>query len=84
MATLTALTQAGVYGSLAFAAASSRDAHVAHPAATIWIGRIAGLLFLAAAALTLWQALPLSTPADFAPRSSNGPASSAWRSQDHG
>ncbi|QRM54666.1 LysE family translocator [Sinorhizobium sp. BG8] len=48
-------TQLAVYGSLALAAGRGRDALVGRPAVTRLIGRIAGLLLIAVAALTLWR-----------------------------
>ncbi len=57
MGILTALTQLGIYGGLALAAAKSRDLLISNPATTIWIGRVAGVLFLCVAALTVWHAL---------------------------
>jgi threonine/homoserine/homoserine lactone efflux protein len=59
MGIMTLLTQLAVYGSLALAAAKSRDMLVSNPVATIWIGRIAGVMFLCVAALTVWHALPI-------------------------
>jgi threonine/homoserine/homoserine lactone efflux protein len=57
MGILTAFTQLGIYGGLALAAAKSRDLLISNPNATIWIGRIAGMMFVAVAALTVWHAL---------------------------
>ena len=57
MGILTALTQLGIYGGLALAAAKSRDLLMSNPVTTIWIGRAAGVLFLCVAALTVWHAL---------------------------
>ena len=57
MGILTALTQLGIYGGLALAAAKSRDLLMSNPATTIWIGRSAGVLFLCVAAITVWHAL---------------------------
>lgn len=54
---LTILTQFGVYGGLAMAAAKGRDLLIANPRVTIWIGRGAGLMFIAVAALTVWHAV---------------------------
>ena len=55
MGILTALCQFGVYGGLGLAAAKSRDVLVSNP--TIWIGRLAGMLIICVAALTVWHAL---------------------------
>lgn len=55
---LMAVTVQGViYGGLAIAALSSRDALVSSPSATVWIGRAAGWLLIAVATLTLYEAL---------------------------
>ncbi|KPF46922.1 LysE family translocator [Rhizobium sp. AAP43] len=53
MGALTLLLQALIYGGLAFAAAKGRDALVSKPQITIWIGRAAGWLLMAVAALML-------------------------------
>lgn len=53
MGALTLMLQATVYGGLAFAAAKGRDALVSKPEVTIWIGRAAGWLLVAVAALML-------------------------------
>jgi threonine/homoserine/homoserine lactone efflux protein len=47
--------QFAVYGGLGLMAAQGRDAMVGNPNLTIWSGRIAGLLLVAAAAYTLWH-----------------------------
>ena len=57
MGIMTVLVQGGIYGGLALAALKSREALVSNPAATIWIGRGAGWLLIAVAALTLWEAV---------------------------
>jgi len=57
MGTITMLTQLGIYGGLALAAAKSRDLLISNPVVTIWIGRVAGMMFIAVAALTVWHAL---------------------------
>ena len=57
MGILTALTQFGIYGGLALAAAKSREILISNPTVTIWIGRGAGMMFVAVAALTVWHAL---------------------------
>ena len=57
MGVLTLLTQLGIYGGLALAAAKSKDLLMSNPVTTIWIGRAAGVLFLCVAALTVWHAL---------------------------
>ena len=58
MGALTLLLQALVYGGLAIAAAKGRDALTSKPQVTIWIGRGAGWLLVAVAALMMvegWQ-----------------------------
>ena len=57
MGVLTAATQAGIYGGLALAAAKARVFLTGNPKVTIAIGRGAGILFIAVAALTLAHAL---------------------------
>jgi threonine/homoserine/homoserine lactone efflux protein len=49
------ITQLAVYGGLALAAARSRDALIGNPAATRFIGRAAGVLLVAIAAVTVWR-----------------------------
>jgi threonine/homoserine/homoserine lactone efflux protein len=53
MGALTLFLQGLVYGGLAVAASKGRDALVSKPAITIWIGRTAGWLLIAVAALML-------------------------------
>lgn len=55
MGLITVATQAVIYGGLGLAAAKSRDFLTGYPAMTIWIGRVAGALFLAVAAWTVWR-----------------------------
>ncbi len=55
MGALTLMLQGLVYGGLAFAAARGRDALVSKPEITIWIGRAAGWLLVAVAALMLME-----------------------------
>ncbi len=57
MGVMTVLTQLGVYGSVALAAARSRDFLVSSPGATSFAGRAAGLLFIAVAGFTAWHGL---------------------------
>ena len=57
MGILTALCQLGIYGGLALAAAKSRELLISNPVVTIWIGRVAGALFIGVAALTVWHAI---------------------------
>ncbi|HWV22048.1 MAG TPA: LysE family translocator [Devosia sp.] len=59
---ITVLVQGIVYGALALAAGRGRDALVDNPAATIWISRGAGALFVAAALFTAWHGLTMSSP----------------------
>lgn len=56
MGVLTAAMQVSIYGGLGLAAASSRNLLTRKATLTIWTGRVAGLLFLAVAAFTLWRA----------------------------
>jgi threonine/homoserine/homoserine lactone efflux protein len=53
MGLITVVTQALIYGGLGLAAAKSRDFLTGFPAVTIWIGRAAGVLFLAVAVWTV-------------------------------
>ena len=57
MGLMTVLMQLAIYGGLALAAARSRDFLIASPGITVWVGRGAGALFVAVAALTLWHGL---------------------------
>ncbi|CDZ65289.1 RhtB family transporter [Neorhizobium galegae bv. orientalis] len=57
MAAMTAATQLAIYGGLAAAAGHARQFLVGNGNATIWVGRIAGLLLLAVSMLTLWEGL---------------------------
>jgi threonine/homoserine/homoserine lactone efflux protein len=53
MGLITVMVQGTIYGGLGLAAAKSRDFLTGYPAVTIWIGRVAGALFLAVAAGTV-------------------------------
>ena len=55
MAIMTIATQFGIYGGLAFAAGESRDLLLDHPRATMIVGRAAGWLLIAVAALAVWH-----------------------------
>jgi threonine/homoserine/homoserine lactone efflux protein len=55
MGLMTVVMQFAIYGGLATAAGRGRDALVGHPDITIWIGRGAGALFVAAALFTAWH-----------------------------
>ncbi|MGF9692976.1 LysE family translocator [Rhizobium sp. 0TCS1.26] len=57
MGAMTAATQLGVYGGMAVAAGSARRLLVGNASATIWIGRIAGMLLMAVSLVTLWEGL---------------------------
>ncbi len=57
MGVMTVAMQFLIYGGLALAAGRGRDALVGHPDVTIWIGRGAGALFVAAALFTAWHGL---------------------------
>ncbi len=56
---MVAAVQFAVYGGLGLMAAAGRNAMAGSPAFTIWSGRIAGLLLIAAALFTLWRGLNL-------------------------
>lgn len=58
---ITVLMQGVVYGALAIAAGRGRDALVGNPAATIWISRGAGALFVIVAVFTAWHGLTMSS-----------------------
>lgn len=57
MAAMTAATQLAVYGAIAVAAGRARGLLVGNRSGTVWIGRCCGVILLAIAALTLWEAL---------------------------
>lgn len=57
MAAMTAATQALIYGGLALMAGRAGRLLTGNAAATILVGRLAGLLLIAVAALTLWEGL---------------------------
>lgn len=59
---ITVFMQGAVYGALALAAGRGRDALVGNPAATIWISRSCGALFVVAAVFTAWHGLTMSSP----------------------
>jgi threonine/homoserine/homoserine lactone efflux protein len=50
------LMQFAIYGGMAVAASQVRNFLVNSPTVTIWIGRIAGVLFIAVALLSAWHA----------------------------
>ena len=54
---LGVLMQFAIYGGMALAAAQVRNVLVNSPLVTIWIGRIAGLLFVAVALYSAWHAV---------------------------
>ena len=60
MGVMVAVTQFTVYGALALTADKSRQWLVSSPGATIFIGRAAGFMLVAAALLTFWEALSWS------------------------
>jgi threonine/homoserine/homoserine lactone efflux protein len=60
---ITVLMQGGIYGALALGAGRARDTLVGNPAATIWIGRSTGALFILVAALTAWHGLTMTANA---------------------
>jgi threonine/homoserine/homoserine lactone efflux protein len=55
MGVLTLVMQLAVYGAIALAAATSRDFLLTNKSATIYTGRVAGLLIILAALWTAWQ-----------------------------
>ena len=55
MALMIAATQLAVYGGLALAAGRGRDFLVGSPGATVLIGRVAGIVLVLVAALTIWK-----------------------------
>ncbi|UJW85980.1 LysE family translocator [Devosia sp. SL43] len=57
MGIMTVTMQFVIYGGLALAAGKGRDALIGNPQATIWIGRGAGALFIAAALFTAWHGI---------------------------
>jgi threonine/homoserine/homoserine lactone efflux protein len=57
MGGMTLAMQFAIYGGLALAAGRSRDVLVGNPQATIVLGRAAGALLVAIAALTVWHGL---------------------------
>lgn len=57
MGAMTVSMQFVIYGALALAAGQGRAALVGHPEGTIWIGRGAGALFVAAALFTAWHGM---------------------------
>ncbi|HEV3044893.1 MAG TPA: LysE family translocator [Roseiarcus sp.] len=61
MGVMTLLTQFGVYGGLAFAAGRSSDLLVSNPRATLLVGRAAGVLLIAIAAMTAWRGWSVSS-----------------------
>ncbi len=56
MGAMTAATQFAVYGTIAVAAARASGMLVGNRSGTIWIGRCCGMILLAIAVLTLWEA----------------------------
>lgn len=52
---MVAVVQFTVYGGLGLLAAEGRNAMAGNPKFTIWSGRVAGLLLIAAAVFTLWR-----------------------------
>lgn len=57
MGIMTVCVQGAIYGGLALAALKCRNALVSNSSATVFIGRSAGWLLMAVAALTLWEAM---------------------------
>ena len=61
MGAVTVLTQLGIYGGLALAAARARHLLTSSPQGTVLAGRLAGVLFIAVAALTAWHGVAALT-----------------------
>jgi threonine/homoserine/homoserine lactone efflux protein len=61
MGVLGILMQLVIYGGMALAASRVRAFLVNSPKVTIWIGRIAGLLFIAVAVFSAWHAVAMLT-----------------------
>lgn len=57
MGLITAAVQLIVYGGVALAGDRARLLLIGNPLATVWVGRAAGGLLIAAAVITLWQGL---------------------------
>ncbi len=57
MGLITIVTQLTIYGGLGLAAAKSRELLISNPNVTIWIGKLAGVMFIGVATLTVWHAL---------------------------
>ena len=57
MSILGVLMQLTIYGGLSLAAGKSRDFLVSSPQVTVWIGRVTGAIFIAAALWTAWHGL---------------------------
>jgi threonine/homoserine/homoserine lactone efflux protein len=57
MGVITVAMQFAIYGSVAIAAAKGRDLLIRNPVATIWVGRVVGLVFIVVALVTIWEAL---------------------------
>ena len=57
MGLITIALQLCIYGSLGLAAARSREVLISNPTVTVWIGRLAGVMFILVALLTVWHAL---------------------------
>ena len=60
MGVMTVTVQGTIYGGLGLAALKGRDALVKNPQTTVRIGRAAGWLLVAVAAITLWEAVRLT------------------------
>jgi threonine/homoserine/homoserine lactone efflux protein len=59
LGTLGVLMQLAIYGGMALGASQVRSFLVGSPQVTIWIGRVAGLLFVMVALFSAWHALTL-------------------------
>ncbi len=55
MGLVTLIFQAAIYGGLGLLAAKGRGRLIARPVVTVWLGRVAGGVFVAVAVLTAWH-----------------------------
>jgi threonine/homoserine/homoserine lactone efflux protein len=69
MGTLGVIMQFVIYGGMAVAATRVRTFLIDSPTVTIWIGRIAGLLFIAVALVSAWHAITALTGVSPSPAS---------------
>lgn len=55
LGSMIALTQAGVYGAVAWGAAAARDGLARRPGVSVWLGRGVGAVLLLASGWTVWS-----------------------------